>query len=298
MNDKKVTDQQQADEMLKRIERLKHETGAAPSPKAPAKPANDTDKTLADAESALEKAQRASRVFNEVAGVWDAVTTPVKIAWTYIKPTWEVTKHAAAKVGEGLSFLAPVARPVWNGYKSLFNRVAYTKDEDGERTILNKPRALAAVALSAMVAFGAVTQGLPVAGNLAYDGVMMATTTEHNRPLYLTGANPSDSTDDVFYVKGCESLPCTDSNSVYFRLRDNNILSAYRLVTTGKAFWPEDVGAAIPEETSACLVSSYGVRIRMLGMYPHITSVQCAPNSAVGQPGSFNAIVNPAPAGP
>jgi hypothetical protein len=227
------------------------------------------------------------------------IAKPIKFAWSYAKPTWDITSHGIARAGEALSFLAPVVTPLWNGYKSIFNRVAYTLDDHGERTVLHKPRALAAAAFSLVAAFGIVTQGLPVAGNLAYDGIMMSTTMEHGRPLYLTGANPSDDTDDIFYVKGCETLPCTDSNSVYFRLRDNAILSAYRFVTTGKAFWPEDVGAAIPEETSACTVSTYGVRVRMLGMYPHITSVQCTPSSANGhQPGTFNGVINPAPGGP
>ena len=80
MNDKKVDDQKQAEEMLKRIERLKHEPGAAPA-KTPAKPANDSGKTLADAESALEKAPRASRVFTESRVAASSGTAPPS-AWS------------------------------------------------------------------------------------------------------------------------------------------------------------------------------------------------------------------------
>jgi hypothetical protein len=284
-----TTNKREDEEMLKRLERLQRQTGAAPGLAKAKDSANDSKpkSTLAEAEQALEEAKRAGRVFNEVAGVWDTVTKPIKIGWSYAKPTYEIGKHAVIKAGEALSFLAPVAKPLWNGYMALFNRAAYTKDENGDRTVLNKPRALAAVALSLMVAFTGATQGLPFAGNMLYDGTMMATTTQIDQPVYLTGANPYDNSDDIFYVKGCEELPCTDSNSVLYRVRDNFLLSAYRFTTTGHAFWPEDVGAAIPEETSACLISTYGVRNRILGMYPHITSVQCAPNSAQGQPGTF-----------
>lgn len=272
-------------DMLKRLERLQRQVGSAPE-KSEGRP-----KTLAEAEKALEDVQRAGRVFNEAASAWETVSRPVKWAWGYAKPTYEIGKHAVVKTGEALSFLAPVARPLWNGYKALFNRAAYTPDETGARTVLNKPRALAAVALSLVAAWGGVMHGLPFTGYLAYDGVMMAATTEHGKEVFLTGANPYDNSDDMFYVKGCEELPCTDSNSQLYRIRDNTILSAYRLVTTGRPFWPEDVGAAIPEETSACTISTYGVRLRMLGMYPHITSVQCTP--IAGMPS--NPVPAPAP---
>ncbi len=275
MNDKKMNDKEQADEMLKRIERLKAQSGAAPA--APAKPANDQPKTLAEAESALAQAQRASRVFNEVATTWDAVTRPIKTAWTYIKPTIDIGMSAASKLADAFRFAAPVVKPFWNGYKALFNRVAYTKDEDGERTVLNKPRALVAGVLSLAMAFGAVTYGGPFMGNMAYDAAFMPTTMKTEQ-VYLTGANPSDDTDEVFYVKGCESLPCdSQTNSVYYRLRDSFPYSMYQFATSGKFFYPEHVGSAISEGVNQCTITTYGMRLPSLGMYPHILKAQCMP---------------------
>lgn len=272
MNDKK-----QADEMLKRIERLQRQTGAAADKPAAPAPANDQKKTLAEAESALAQAQRASRVFNEVSTVWDAVAKPIKTAWSYIKPTVDVGITAASKLGEAFRFAAPVVRPFWNGYKALFNRVAYTLDDNGERTVLNKPRALVAAVTSVALAFGMVNYGGPVMGNLAYDAAFMPTTMKTEQ-VYLTGANPSDSTDNVFYVKGCESLPCnSQSNSLYYRLRGSMPYSLYQFATTGKFFYPEHVGSAISEGVNQCTITSYGMRMPSLGMYPHILKAECMP---------------------
>jgi hypothetical protein len=293
MADNPKDDKKKDDELLARVRRLQEQTGGVRD--------NGKDDGKSGAKSAeqnmqdvLKTAQRASKAFNQAATVWDAVTTPLRKAWEFAQPTVELGKHAAIKTGEALSFLKPVGRPLWNGYKALFNRMAYTKDDNGARTILHKPRALGAVALTALAAYMGVTQGLPFAGNLTYDAVMMAATTQQDVPVYLTGANPSDDTDDVFYVKGCEELPCTDRNSVYYRLRDNAILSVYRFATTGKGFWPEDVGSAIPEETSLCKIDQYGIRIRALGMYPHITAVSgCTPITQI--PGAHGPAAQVAP---
>lgn len=132
-----TTDTHKEDELMKRLERLQKQAGATPPP-------TRERSAVEEAEYALTKAREASAMFNEVSGAWSAIKKPFLFAWGYIKPTYELGKYGAERtlnaVNTVLPWVSPVARTCWNGYRAVFNRVAYTRDEDGERTVLNKPR--------------------------------------------------------------------------------------------------------------------------------------------------------------
>lgn len=112
----------------------------------------------------------------------------------------------------------------------------------------------------------------------------MGTTMKYEQEIYTNGSNPVDETDNFFYVKTCEELPCDSrTNTNYYRVRDNFPLAMYRLTTQGQWYRPEDVASGIPEGTAKCTADFYGVRLRALGMYPLITSIRCTPLVAGSQ---------------
>jgi hypothetical protein len=111
--------------------------------------------------------------------------------------------------------------------------------------------------------------------------VVKAMTAKRNEVVYLTNSQEIDHINNVHSIQGCESLPCTDRDSIYFRIR----FSWFNLLWTwvhGKIwFYPDYVAAAVPPVVSKCIITTYGIRLktfmRSFNMYPDLVQVTCEP---------------------
>lgn len=99
--------------------------------------------------------------------------------------------------------------------------------------------------------------------------------------IYLTSTEEINPEEDIHSVRGCESLPCREENSIYFRVKANMFTHAYAVITRGHLFYPDRVASVIAPGMNVCQVSSYGIRLKALmrGMdiYPYMLDAVCTP---------------------
>lgn len=114
---------------------------------------------------------------------------------------------------------------------------------------------------------------------LLADTVLYAFTARTNEHVYLTMSQEIVPDRNVHSVRGCETLPCTDQDSIYFRVRPTLFNHAWSLVHHGTIFFPDFVAAAAPAVTTRCVITSYGVRVKLimrgLDVYPDILAISC-----------------------
>ncbi len=101
--------------------------------------------------------------------------------------------------------------------------------------------------------------------------------------VYLTGSQEVTYMHDqnIHAIKGCHDLPCNSENSIYFRTQFSLFNLIWSLSTGNGWYWPEAVAAAVPNQVSSCVITSYGLRFkwltRGLEIYPDILAVECQP---------------------
>lgn len=176
--------------------------------------------------------------------------------------------------------------PLWRGFSAVFHWVfrqyrkvwaltVYRRDQfDNLR--LSKTRAgmfLAGTLFSLFFFY-------EIAG-FVYDTGMYAATSQHNEVMYLTNSQEVDAANNVHAVKGCDALPCSDTDSVYFRLNPSAFNHVWSLIHNHMLFFPDYVSAAVPPGLNRCIISSYGIRIKLLmrglDVYPELLKASCVP---------------------
>lgn len=115
----------------------------------------------------------------------------------------------------------------------------------------------------------------------AWDAAWYAATVRHNEHVYLLGSQEIDPWTGSHNVEGCTALPCSDSDAIYFRTTGGLFNNLWSLVHGKGLFWPEYVGAAVPYSVSRCVVTSYGLRVRLplriVNTYSSLLAVTCEP---------------------
>lgn len=211
----------------------------------------------------LRAVRRLESSFEKAARFCDRTAETGKYVYQeWAKPAWHL--------------IEPAVGGAWRGYRAAFSRIAYTRDEDGNRVFSTK-RAAAATLASVILAGSVIQYGIPLAVQTTYDGAMLLRTQETS--IYLNKAQELDEPAGVHQTSGCFSYPCGADDTMYFRMRDNIILDARNWVTRGHGYYPEDVAGAIANETNKCDITYYGVRNKTLGWYPYITEARCTPVS-------------------
>jgi hypothetical protein len=177
-----------------------------------------------------------------------------------------------------LSVAEPVLGWAWRGYANLWNKAAYKKDEYGDRQFQKKRAGMfltatfAAVALLPAIA-GGVTE-------FAWDAGLMAASYQ-TETMYLNNSQEIVPEKDIHSVQGCHTLPCTDQNSVYFRIKPTLMHQLWSLYDNGNMFFPDFVAASVPPSPSKCDVTYYGYRFKLftryLNMYPTMLKASCQP---------------------
>jgi hypothetical protein len=164
-----------------------------------------------------------------------------------------------------------LAKKYWKGCKYAFNKYAFNKDG-----VYDKKRAGAAV-----VGIVVTTLAIPSMAEFTWDTAWLVTTSR-TEAIYLSNAQQIDHKENLWSISGCTELPCTDSNSVYLRVRSSLVHDFWSLVRNQSLFFPDYIAGAIPPVVNLCYVEIYGVRAKFLtryfNLYPDLLAVEsCSP---------------------
>jgi hypothetical protein len=179
-------------------------------------------------------------------------------------------------------FMSKPMRWAFYAYRHLWSIVVYTQDKYGA-LVFSKMRA--GMFLTATVI---ILYMMPVIANLTYDTTMFAATVDYDEEVYLTNSQEIIPESDIHSVQGCNKLPCTDDNSIYYRVNPSLFNHIWSFITNKNWFFPDYVAAAVPPGVSKCKITSYGIRIKLLirnaDIYPDLLQASCQPiNTEIGK---------------
>lgn len=183
--------------------------------------------------------------------------------------------------------VAPIARPLfrlarwaWGRYRALWSAIVYLKDEHG---VLRFSKTRAGAMVTATVACIYLASHVI---ELFWHTGLYAVTADRGETVYLISSQEIFPELNIHNVKGCESLPCTEQNSIYFRVRPTTFNHIWSLVNHSTIFFPDYVAAAAPQGIAKCSITSYGVRwkfvmrvIQDVDFYPDILAISCEQRS-------------------
>jgi hypothetical protein len=165
---------------------------------------------------------------------------------------------------------------LWRWFRLLWDKAVYYEDQFQNRQF-SKTRAGMFLLVSAVSAWYLVVPALI----MIVDTAIYLATVKHNEQVYLTNSQEIDPGENEHSVQGCHALPCTDDNSVYFRIRASNFNEAWSILHGRGLFYPDYVAAAVPVSISRCKITSYGLRIKFLmrglDIYPDLLRTECTP---------------------
>ncbi|MGE3873171.1 MAG: hypothetical protein AB7F74_09455 [Parvibaculaceae bacterium] len=180
-----------------------------------------------------------------------------------------------------------VARPVvrvlfkpvrwlWHLYRLLWDKAVYYEDAYENRQF-SKTRAGIFLLLSAGFAWYVF---VPAVVFLCH-AILYFATVKHDEIVYLTNSQEIIPHENEHSVQGCHAIPCTDQNSIYFRIRASNFNEAWSILNGRGLFYPDYVAASVPVAVSRCKITSYGLRIKLLmrglDIYPDLLQTECTP---------------------
>jgi hypothetical protein len=165
---------------------------------------------------------------------------------------------------------------LWRLFRFLWDKAVYYEDKFQNRQF-SKTRAGMFLLVSAVSAWYLVVPALV----MLVDTAIYLATVKHNEQVYLTNSQEIVHGENEHSVQGCHALPCTDENSVYFRIRASNFNEAWSILHGRGLFYPDYVAAAVPVSISRCNITSYGLRIKLLmrglDIYPDLLRTECTP---------------------
>lgn len=176
-------------------------------------------------------------------------------------------------IGRAGAWLAPWAARLT---RALWNRFVYIEDEYKNRR-LSKRRAAGFVAGSFVFVWFVL---LPLLG-LCFDLGLYLLTVRRSEVVYLTNSQEIEPDVNVHSVQGCHFLPCSEDNSVYFRIRATLFNELWSIFHGHGLFFPDYVAASVPVSLSQCTITSYGLRLRLLvrsvDIFPDLLTTECQP---------------------
>lgn len=165
---------------------------------------------------------------------------------------------------------------LWHLYRLLWDKAVYYEDERQERQF-SKTRGGIFLALSGLFAWYLFIPAVV----FLFHGTLFLTTVKRGEVVYLTNSQEILPYDNEHSVQGCHALPCTDQNSIYFRIRASNFNEVWSLLSGRGLFFPDYVAASVPVAVSRCKITSYGLRIKLLmrgfDIYPDLLQTECSP---------------------
>lgn len=174
-----------------------------------------------------------------------------------------------------IRFFGKPIRWSFHAYRVLWDKFVYTEDQYQNR-LFSKTRAGAFLAVSAIFAWYML---VPLLGLLLDTGIYL--TTKRHEVVYLTNSQEILPEENEHSVQGCYNLPCSDENSIYFRIRTTFFNQLWSLFHGRGLFFPDYVAAAVPVSISKCTITTYGLRAKLLrrgfDWYPDLLEAQCTP---------------------
>jgi hypothetical protein len=165
---------------------------------------------------------------------------------------------------------------IWKLFRFLWDKAVYYEDKFQNRQF-SKTRAGVFLLASVLTAWYLVVPAL----FLVFDTAVYFATVKHNEEVYLTNSQEILPNQNEHSVQGCHALPCTDENSVYFRIRASNFNEVWSVVHGNGLFFPDYVAAAVPLSISRCRITSYGFRMKLImrgfDIYPDLLKIECSP---------------------
>lgn len=173
-----------------------------------------------------------------------------------------------------LKFLILKTQWIGRKYKWLWSIVVYRRTEDGV-LLFSKTRAAGMIAATFTFVWFML---LPVV-ECGYEAVLYTLTARIDEKVYLLGSQEINSTMGTHIIEGCSELPCSDQDAIYYRTENSLFNNLWSLWHGRGFFFAEYVGAAVPNQTSLCVTTSYGFRFRLtsrfLNIYPHMLALTC-----------------------
>jgi hypothetical protein len=167
-------------------------------------------------------------------------------------------------------------RWIWRFFRFLWDKAVYYEDSFQNRQF-SKTRAGLFLLTFAVVAWYVIVP----AAILAFDTALYLATVKRNEVVFLTNSQEIKPAENEHSVQGCHAIPCTDENSIYFRIRASNFNEVWSLLHGDGLFFPDYVAASVPLSISRCKITSYGLRIKLLmrglDMYPDLLKTECSP---------------------
>lgn len=166
-------------------------------------------------------------------------------------------------------------RLIIHGYARFWAFVVYRRTEDNV-LVFSKSRAGGMLLATGIFVW---YLALPLAGCI-YDTGLYVLTVQHDEHLYLFGSQEIDPDTGTHNIEGAAYQPWSEQDSIYFRAENSLFANLWSILHKGGLYYPEYVGAAVPYGTSRCIVTSYGVRIRvwfLKNTYSYLLSVSCVP---------------------
>ncbi len=165
---------------------------------------------------------------------------------------------------------------LWRFFRFLWDKAVYYEDAFQNRQF-SKTRAGVFLLVSAITAWYLIIPAFV----MLFDTAIYFATVKHREEVYLTNSQEILPGQNEHSVQGCHALPCTDENSIYYRIRATNFNEAWSILHGHGLFFPDYVAAAVPVSISRCHITSYGFRLKLFmrgfDMYPDLLKTECTP---------------------
>lgn len=209
-------------------------------------------------------AQRAARLAGEP--VRQAAHNARFLAQLLLALGW-IWRNVARPV---LRFLRRPVTYLWRRYRALWDHCVY---QNGRFS-----RARAGLMLLATWAF--VWYLLLDTIDLVWDAGLYTLTARVDEHVYLNSSQQIDNWTGAHAIEGWARPPFSDDDAIYFRTSGGWFNQLWSLSHGKGLFFPEYVGAAVPTGISKCVVTTYGIRLRLLNrinQFPDLLAVSCVP---------------------
>jgi len=207
--------------------------------------------------------------------------------WTLWARFWSGFSKAVVFLYQKLIY--PITWRLWRAikwlakkYRNLWLSITYKKDQYGVMRFSRTRGGVVILStiLSLYLMYGATMISLSLPWYLL--------TVKHDEVLYLSNHSAVEGHDrarvkinDVYEITGCESLDCSDQDSVSFRVEASWFNEVWSIVHNHALYYPDYVAAAVSPVVNRCTITSYGVRkkflVRYWEMHPDILQVRCIP---------------------
>lgn len=188
------------------------------------------------------------------------------------------------------TFLRPITKRLWRVFKWLavkyrngWMSLTYKMDQYGSLQF-SKVRG-ACLILATLASFYFIYGVLTIACALPWYFL----TVKHDEVLYLSNHSAVEGhhgssrvkINEVYEITGCETLNCSDQDTVSFRVEASWFNELWSLIHNGALYYPDYVAAAVSPVVNRCIITSYGIRkkflVRYWELHPDILQVKCLP---------------------